>query len=152
MCSSPTRASRPPSFFTRTDSGGTDNVWFYEVAADGWSLDDKRTPLLPEGKLGPLVSGGALSEDEHTKNNLPDVLARWHRRNGTEQERARTERSFCVPKEEIAAQGYDLSLNRYKEIVHEEVEHRTPDEVLDALTQIEAEIQQGMSALKGMLG
>ncbi|MBB5935878.1 type I restriction-modification system subunit M [Streptomyces zagrosensis] len=139
-------------FFTKTNSGGTDSVWFYEVTADGWSLDDKRAPQLSQGKLGPLIGGDALSVDEHTKNNLPDVLARWRRRNGSEQERARTEQSFCVPKVDIAAQGYDLSLNRYREIVHEEVEHRAPNAILDELAQIEAEIQQGMSELKGMLG
>ncbi|MEW2095177.1 class I SAM-dependent DNA methyltransferase [Streptomyces sp. NPDC012485] len=139
-------------FFTKTNSGGTDNVWFYEIAADGWSLDDKRLPLLEEGKLGPLVGEGTLSETDHTKNNLPDVLVRWKRRNGSEQGRARTEQSFCVPRDEIASQGYDLSLNRYKEVVHEEVEHRAPGEIMDGLAQIEAEIQQGMSELKGMLG
>jgi type I restriction enzyme M protein len=138
-------------FFTKTNSGGTDNVWFYEVTADGWSLDDKRAPLLSEDKLGPVPSE-ALGEADHAKNNLPDVLARWNRRNGTEQERARTEQSFCVPKVDIAAQGYDLSLNRYKEIVHEEVEHRAPGDILEELARIEAEIQQGMSELKGMLG
>jgi len=137
-------------FFTKTNSGGTDNVWFYEVTADGWSLDDKRTPLLVEDKLGPIPSD-ALDDVDRTKNNLPDVLARWKRRNGTEQERARTEQSFCVPKADIAAQDYDLSLNRYKEIVHEEVKHRAPIDILDELTRIEAEIQQGVSELKGML-
>ncbi|GLW75920.1 DNA methyltransferase [Actinokineospora globicatena] len=138
-------------FFTKTNSGGTQNVWFYEVTADGWSLDDKRNPLLTEDKLGPIPNE-ALDEAEHTKNNLPDVLARWNRRNGTEQERVRTEQSFCVPKADIAALGYDLSLNRYKEIVHEEVKHRAPGDILDELARIEAEIQQGMSELKGMLG
>ena len=64
--------------FTKTNSGGTDHVWFYDVEADGWSLDDKRTPLLPEDKLGP-VPQTALTADEHAKNNLPDVLARWAR-------------------------------------------------------------------------
>src|SRR5213078_1226264 len=62
--------------FTRTNSGGTDYVWFYDVEADGWSLDDKRTPLLPSDKLGP-VPRATLSGEEHAKNNLPDVLARW---------------------------------------------------------------------------
>ncbi|MFF3748465.1 type I restriction-modification system subunit M [Streptomyces kronopolitis] len=139
-------------FFTKTNSGGTDNVWFYEVTADGWSLDDKRMPLLSEDRLGPLVGDGTLSEDEQARNNLPDVLARWRRRNGSEQERARTEQSFCISKDNIAAQGYDLSFNRYKEILHEEVEHRAPGELMDDLARIEAEIQQGMSELKGMLG
>ena len=138
-------------FFTRTDSGGTDNVWFYEVTADGWSLDDKRTPLLPAEKLG-AVPEVALAEDEHAKNNLPDALARWFRRDGEEMQRARTEQSFCVPKADIVEQGYDLSLNRYKEVVHEEVEHRPPLEIIAELEHLEAEIQQGMSDLKAMLG
>ncbi|MFJ8720742.1 N-6 DNA methylase [Streptomyces sp. NPDC093269] len=137
-------------FFTKTNSGGTDNVWFYELTADGWSLDDKRTPLLDTDKLGP-VPKIELTEIEHEKNNLPDVLRRWRLRNGSEQERPRTEQSFCVPKAEIVSQGYDLSLVRYKEIVHEEIEHRSPSEIIDELAQIEAEIQQSMSELKGML-
>ncbi|MFJ3983352.1 type I restriction-modification system subunit M [Streptomyces fungicidicus] len=138
-------------FFTKTNSGGTDNVWFYEVTADGWSLDDKRTPMLSEDKLGPVPAAGRLINAEHEKNNLPDVLRRWQLRNGSEQQRDRTEQSFCVPKVDIAAQGYDLSLNRYKEIVYEEAEHRAPTEILDELASIEAEIQQGMSELKGLL-
>lgn len=138
-------------FFTKTNSGGTDNVWFYEVTADGRSLDDKRAPLLPEDKLGPIPIE-ALNKADHAKNNLPDVLTRWNRRNGTEQKRARAEQSFCVPKSDIVAQSYDLSLNRYKEIVHEDVEHRAPRDILDELARIETEIQQGTSELKGMLG
>ncbi len=138
-------------FFTKTNSGGTDSVWFYEVTADGFSLDDKRTPLLPENKLGPRPAA-EFADADHEKNNLPDVLARWAKRNGSEQQRARTEQSFLVPKADIAAQGYDLSLNRYKEIVHEEVECRPPMEIVDELERIESEIQQGMSELKGLLG
>ncbi|MEV0807333.1 class I SAM-dependent DNA methyltransferase [Micromonospora sp. NPDC050200] len=138
-------------FFTKTNSGGTDNVWFYEVTGDGWSLDDKRTPLLPAEKLGP-VPDVALAEDEHAKNNLPDALARWFRRDGEELQRARTEQSFCVPKADIVEQGYDLSLNRYKEVVHEEIEHHAPLEIMADLERLESEIQQGMSDLKAMLG
>jgi len=82
--------------FTKTNSGGTDHVWFYDVQADGWSLDDKRTSLLPDEKLGP-VPKTALIEDEHAKNNLPDVLVRWAERTGVERERPRTAQSFCVP-------------------------------------------------------
>ncbi len=137
--------------FTKTNSGGTENVWFYEVTADGWSLDDKRTPLLSDEKLGP-VPDVALSEDEHSKNNLPDALARWFRRDGEELQRSRTEQSFCVPKADIVEQGYDLSLNRYKEVVHEEVEHRAPLEIIGDLERLESEIQEGMSGLKAMLG
>ena len=135
--------------FTKTNSGGTDHVWFDDLEADGWSLDDKRTPLLFEDKLGPVPL--LLTEDDHTKNNLPDTLARWTNRNGSELDRSRTDQSFCVPKADIVAQGYDLSLNRYKEVVHEEVEHRPPLELLAELATIEAEIQQGMKELEEML-
>jgi type I restriction enzyme M protein len=136
--------------FTKTNSGGTDQVWFYDVEADGWSLDDKRMPLLSEDKVGP-VPRTALAADEHAKNNLPDVLGRWRERNGTERERPRTAQSFCVPKADIAAQGYDLSLNRYKEVVYEEIEHRAPKEILADLAKLEEKIQWGMKELEGML-
>jgi type I restriction enzyme M protein len=137
--------------FTKTNSGGTDRVWFYDVDADGWSLDDKRTPLLPEHKLG-SVPRTPLAESEHAKNNLPDVLARSAERNGAERERPRTAQSFCVNKADIAAQGYDLSINRYKEVVHDAVEHRPPKEILAELAKLEEEIQRGMKELEGMLG
>src|SRR5437870_5763410 len=104
--------------FTKTNSGGTDFVWFYDCDADGWSLDDKRTPLLSEDKWGP-VPATALSVEEHAQNNLPDILARWGQRDGEERKRARTAQSFCVAKADLVAQGYDLSVNRYKEVVHE---------------------------------
>jgi type I restriction enzyme M protein len=140
--------------FTKTNSGGTDHVWFYDMHADGWSLDDKRQPLLPEDKLGLQPNGilrEQLSEAEHAKNNLPDVLARWQQRAGTEHQRPRTAQSFCVPKADIAANGYDLSLNRYKEVVHEQVEHRAPGEILIELNDLEVEIAKGMKSLAGML-
>jgi type I restriction enzyme M protein len=136
--------------FTKTNSGGTDHVWFYDVDADGWSLDDKRTPLLPDEKLGPLPKV-PLTADEHEKNNLPDVLARWSQHAKVERERPRTAQSFCVPKADIAAAGYDLSLNRYKEVVHEEVAHRAPKDILADLEKLETEIQQGLKELEGML-
>ena len=137
-------------FFTKTGRGGTDQVWFYDMTADGWSLDDKRNPLLPLQKLGPAPKE-ALSEAEQHKNNLPDCLTRWRQRKDSERERERTAQSFCVPKAEIAAEGYDLSLNRYKELVHDEVEHRPPLEILAELRAIELEILQGIEELEGML-
>jgi type I restriction enzyme M protein len=137
--------------FRRTDSGGTSQVWFYEVTADGFSLDDKRTSLLPNDKLGPTPVA-PLDEADHEKNNLPDVLARWTKRNSSELGRSRSEQSFCVPLAEIQEAGYDLSMNRYKEVVHEAVVYRQPAEILDELEHIETEIQQGLSDLKGMLG
>ena len=137
--------------FTKTNSGGTDFVWFYDVDADGWSLDDKRTPLLAEEKLGP-VPRVALKSEERAKNNLPDVLARWKERAKSEAKRPRTAQSFCVPKDDIAARGYDLSLNRYKEVMHEEIEHRPPKEILAELSKLEEVIQRGMKELERMLG
>ena len=136
--------------FTKTNSGGTDRVWFYDVEADGWSLDDKRTQLLPDDKVGP-VPVTALTAAEHEKNNLPDIVARWKQRDGAERKRSRTEQSFCVPKADIAAQGYDLSLNRYKEVVHEVIDHRTPSDILKELSKIEEEIQKGMKELGGLV-
>lgn len=136
--------------FTKTNSGGTDSIWFYDIQADGLSLDDKRTPLLPEDKLGPVPTT-LLTDEEHVKNNLPDVLARWGARTGDELNRARTEQSFCVPKAEIVAQGYNLSLNQYKEAVHKNVEYRPPLEILADLAALEKEIQAGMKELEAML-
>jgi type I restriction enzyme M protein len=117
--------------FTKTNSGGTDHVWFYDVTADGFSLDDKRNPV--------------------EANDLPDVLSRWELRSSTELERARTEQSFSVPKDDIVSQGYDLSLNRYKEIVHDEVQHRPPLEIITEIENLEGEITSGLAELKAML-
>ncbi|CAJ1494387.1 type I restriction-modification system subunit M [[Mycobacterium] burgundiense] len=117
--------------FTKTNSGGTDSVWFYEVAADGYSLDDKRNAV--------------------EANDLPDVLARWSARAGSERERARTDRSFCVSKKDIVAQGYDLSLNRYRESVHDAIQHRPPLEIVAEIEKLEREIAAGLVELKAML-
>jgi type I restriction enzyme M protein len=136
--------------FTKTNSGGTDRVWFYDVQADGWSLDDKRQPLLDEDKLGALAEE-PLSKEEHAKNNLPDVLARWSKRDSSERKRPRTAQSFCVPLAEIVEKNYDLSLNRYKEVAHEEVHYDPPKKILADLKKLEAEILQGLQELEGML-
>lgn len=117
--------------FTKTNSCGTEDVWFYDVTADGFSLDDKRNPV--------------------EANDLPDVLTRWESRDASELQRARTEQSFCVSKADIVAQGYDLSLNRYKEIVHDEAEHRPPLEIIAEIEKLEREIATGLAELKAML-
>ena len=117
-------------FFTKTDSGGTDQVWFYDVQADGFSLDDKRNPVEAD--------------------DLPDVLARWRNLSG-EAFRSRTDASFLVPKADIVAHDYDLSLNRYKEIIHDEVEHRPPLKIVADIEKLEYEIAQGLDELKAML-
>ena len=136
--------------FTKTSSGGTDHVWFYDVDADGWSLDDKRSPLLPADKLG-AIPKEMLTGEDHSKNNLPDVAARWLERNGSELARMRTEQSFCVPKADISAHGYDLSITRYREVAQEEAVHRPPLEILADLARLETEIQDGMKELEAML-
>lgn len=137
--------------FTKTGVGGTEDVWFYDMQADGFSLDDKRTPLLDAEKLGPVPDGN-LSDDEHLKNNLPDILSRWQDLS-TESDRPRTAQSFLVPASDIIATGsWDLSLNRYKEIEHEEAEHASPAEIIAELRVLEAEICEGLDRLEGLLG
>lgn len=136
--------------FTKTNSGGTDKVWFYDMQADGWSLDDKRQPLLDENKLT-VRPASKLTKEEHEKNNLPDVLERWSQRDGSEQTNKRTAQSFTVPKTELITNGYDLSLNRYKQVVHEHVEHVRPMQLIAELKQLEAEIQTGLAELEGLL-
>ena len=142
--------------FEKTGIGGTENVWFYDMQADGLSLDDKRQPV--------------------DTNDIPDIVARWSRleectvgvppatvakesvrgAGGTpavrsEQERARTEQSFLVPKAEIADNDYDLSINRYKEIVYEEVVYDPPVVLLDRIAELESGITAGIEELKEML-
>lgn len=130
-------------FFTKTDSGGTDHVWFYDMKQDGFSLDDKRTPQ-PE------------------KSDLPDILTRWQTlgapvsrpaaHSSPEANRKRTDQSFLVPKSDLAANDYDLSLNRYKEVEYEAIHHDSPQEILTRLNHLETEIQQGQKELEGLIG
>ena len=114
-----------------TKGGRTTDVWFYDVQADGYSLDDKRDPV--------------------EANDLPDVRARWEKRN-PKKEKDRTARAFTVPKAEIVENKYDLSLNRYKEIVHEEVQYDPPKVILARLKTLEAEIARDLEELEAMLG
>ncbi|GAA0888607.1 type I restriction-modification system subunit M [Rhodanobacter soli] len=121
--------------FTKTNSGGTDDVWFYDMQADGYSLDDKRNEL---------------DGTKHDSNNLPDILKRWQHRKA-EAKRGRTEQSFLVPKAEIAGNDYDLSINRYKQVAYEEVQHESPQKILAELKTLESEIMRGIKELEGML-
>lgn len=118
--------------FTRTNSGGTDHVWFYDMQADGYSLDDKRTP-------------------QPDNSDLADILARWRNR-AAEQKRARTDQSFLVPKAEIGGNDYDLSINRYKEVEYEAVEYDPPGVILGRLAKLEDEIARGREELEELLG
>ena len=118
-------------FFTKTNSGGTDNVWFYDMQSDGFSLDDKRTP-------------------QDDKSDLSDILSRWQNL-GKEKKRKRTEQSFLVPKSEIEENEYDLSINRYKEVEYEEVDYDPPKEILKRLEKLEGEIAKGREELMEML-
>ncbi len=113
-----------------TKGGHTTDVFFYDVQADGLSLDDKRLPV-PE-------------------NDLPDVRERWKARN-PKRDKDRTDKAFCVPKKEIVANKYDLSLNRYREIVHEEVEYEDPRTMIDRLKTLEKEIASDLQELEAML-
>jgi type I restriction enzyme M protein len=117
--------------FTRTGAGGTDKVFFYDMQADGFSLDDKRTEIAD--------------------NDIPDLLARWAKRN-PKKAGSRTEKCFYVPAQEIRDNKYDLSINRYKEIVHEAVDYEPPKEILKKLRALEGEILKGIDELEGMLG
>jgi type I restriction enzyme M protein len=138
--------------FTKTGVGGTDKVWFYDMKADGWSLDDKRQPILAEDKLG-VAPATPLTEAEHGKNNLPDLLRRWEERACAELDRPRTAQSFCIDRAAIAGDGaYDLSINRYKETVHDEVIHESPAEIIAHLKRLEAEIADGLVKLAEMVG
>ena len=118
--------------FTRTNSGGTDHVWFYDMRADGFSLDDKRSP-------------------QPDTSDLPDILSRWQNR-AAETERQRTDQSFLVPGAEIVGNDYDLSINRYKEVEYEAVEHDSPRVILARLARLEEEIAAGRKELEGLLG
>lgn len=136
--------------FTKTGVGGTDNVWFYDVRADGLSLDDRRLPLLAAEKLGAKPQK-KLSKADHEKNNLPDVLKRWAEHDRKELKNPRTAQSFCVPREEIAAVNYDLSINRYKETIHKERQYDRPEKIIKELRKIEAEISKGLDRLEDMV-
>lgn len=116
--------------FTKTGAGGTDQVWFYDMKADGYSLDDKRGEI----------------ED----NDIPDIIERF-RHLENEAERKRTEQSFLVPKEEIVQNDYDLSINRYKEVEYIPVEYPPTKEILAELHALEKEISEGLKELEAML-
>ncbi|MEW8496300.1 MAG: class I SAM-dependent DNA methyltransferase [Candidatus Thiodiazotropha taylori] len=125
--------------FTKTGDGGTDKVWFYDMQADGFSLDDKRTPLLKEGE-----------KPQHDLDNIPDILKRWNNPKG-EARRKRTEQSFFVPKADIVNEGYDLSINRYKEVVYEAVEYDPPKVILKRIRELQKTMDEGIAELEGML-
>ncbi len=116
--------------FTKTGHGGTDKVWFYDMRADGFSLDDKRVAVA--------------------ENDIPDIIARFHDL-AAEEDRARTQQSFLVPKGEIVEKGYDLSINKYKEIEYVPVEYPPTSELFAQLRELEEEIQRGLAELEGMV-
>ena len=107
--------------FTKTGAGGTDNVWFYDMKADGFSLDDKRSPI--------------------DKNDIPDVIARFNNPEA-EQDRERTEQSFMVPKEEIIENGYDLSINKYKKTEYKPIEYPPTAEILKEIKELNRQIEK----------
>ena len=116
--------------FTKTGAGGTDKVWFYDMKADGFSLDDKRSPV-PE-------------------NDIPDILARFANPEA-EAQRARTEQSFFVPKQEIAENDYDLSVNKYKQTEYKAVEYPPTSEILAELNGLYSQLGGVLTELVGLL-
>ena len=116
--------------FIKTGHGGTDMVWFYDMTADGFSLDDKRS--------------------EVKENDIPDIIARFHDLPG-EESRERTEKSFFVPKDEIVENGYDLSINKYKKTEYKPVEYASTQEIMAALHELEMEITKGLAELEDLL-
>ena len=116
--------------FTKTGHGGTDKVWFYDMKADGYSLDDKRSPVK--------------------ENDIPDIIERFNHLD-KEADRKRTEQSFLVDKKEIADNDYDLSINKYKEIVYEKVEYRPTSEILADIEELNKEIDKNLEELKALL-
>ena len=116
--------------FTKTGHGGTDKVWFYDMQADGFSLDDKRTP----------------TQD----NDIPDIIERFHHPE-READRQRTDRSFFVPREEIAGNGYDLSINKYKQTAYVAVEYPPTSELLDRLDAEYQQLGEVLAELRGMV-
>lgn len=124
-------ASTAILFFTKTDSGGTEDVWFYDLRADGYSLDEKRKPI--------------------ERDDLPDVLARWRERGTTERDRTRSDQSFVVPKSEIVGQRYDLSLFPYREITATDNKHREPLEILADLDVLKRAIAVSDEELRALI-
>ena len=117
--------------FTKTGHGGTDKVWFYDMKADGFSLDDKRSPI--------------------DANDIPDIISRFHNL-AAEEGRERTEQSFFVPKQEIIDNGYDLSINKYKKTEYVPVQYPPTSEILDELDRLNAQIEEETKALRKLLG
>ncbi|MCW5878510.1 MAG: SAM-dependent DNA methyltransferase [Anaerolineales bacterium] len=117
--------------FTKTGAGGTDKVWFYQMEADGFSLDDKRTELT----------------QSHENNNIPDILARWNNMSG-ELSRTPKDQSFWVKKEELAGNHYDLSPSRYRQIPPQKFHLDPPGKILENLGELESQIQAEFSKLR----
>lgn len=121
--------------FRKTSIGGTDQVWFYDMHADGYSLDDNRREL---------------DLSNHEDNNIPDIISRFNNPEA-EESRAKTEQSFFVSVDDIRSNKYDLSINRYKEQVHEEMTYALPKQILQEIGALEEEIAAGLRKLEEML-
>jgi type I restriction enzyme M protein len=117
-------------FFTKTGTGGTDKVWFYDMQADGYTLDDKRA--------------------ETKDNDIQDIVARYHNLNA-ESDRKRTDKSFLVPFVDIQANDWDLSINRYKEVVYDEVTYAQPSVIIQDIKNLQEENKQQLLILEEML-
>ncbi|MEZ9819878.1 N-6 DNA methylase [Shewanella sp. 10N.286.45.A1] len=135
--------------FTKTNSGGTDNVWFYDMLADGFSLDDKRTQLVKAGETA-----------THEQSNIADIIARFNtltnedntpNSDSSEYTRKKTEQSFMVPVASITANDCDLSLNKYKKVVYEEVQYDSPKVILTRIKTLQEKMAKGVYELEKLL-
>jgi type I restriction enzyme M protein len=117
--------------FTKTNAGGTDDVWLYNMEGDGFTLDDKR-------------------DADAAHDDIPDILQRWGRLD-VERERSRTDKSFLVPAQEIRDNDYDFSFNKYTETVYERIEYPPTEEILADLEEINQRMAKGLDTLRAML-
>jgi type I restriction enzyme M protein len=140
--------------FTKTNSGGTKNVWFYDMKQDGISLDDKRNPLLSEEQqtkhYNTFKNNTEIDNGLHEKDNIPDIIQRW-RNQEPETKRTKKEQSFNVDVADIIANGYDLSINRYKEVVYKEVKYDSPKTIVDRIKALQASMDKGLIELEKLL-
>jgi type I restriction enzyme M protein len=143
-------------FFTKTNSGGTDNVWFYDMQADGFSLDDKRNAQLSEEVFEQCFANPAsVLEVMNGKCDIPNILLDWqtiNQESTTSNFKDRTQKSFLVPKADIVANDYDLSINRFKEVVYDEVVYEKPHTLIADIKAIDKKRFDAMQELEKMLG
>ncbi|MCW3807061.1 type I restriction-modification system subunit M [Plebeiibacterium marinum] len=144
--------------FTKTGTGGTDKVWFYDMKADGYTLDDKREILGKPDEKEPEIP--TLRTYKHEENNIPDIIEKFHHitqnlsasKDLTAFAQDRSSQHFFVSVDEIREENYNLSFNLYQEIVYEEIKYDSPKVIIDRISQLDMERKDLMKELGGLLG